>query len=114
MTAATAHRGPDTTVMRVDPYGSGLIYFGHNRLKIIDPSDAANQPFFSADNRFLLLYNGELYNYRELRKGLQQKGCVFRTQSDTEVILQILIRDGQRGLSQLNGMFSLAFYDRQE
>ena len=113
MTAATAHRGPDATVLRVDTYGAGLIYFGHNRLKIIDPSDAANQPFFSADNRYVLLYNGELYNYRELRKSLQLKGCVFRTQSDTEVILQLLIREGQRGLSQLNGMFALAFYDRQ-
>ncbi|GEO02962.1 asparagine synthetase B [Adhaeribacter aerolatus] len=114
MTAATAHRGPDVTGLRVDSYGSGVIYFGHNRLKIIDPSDNANQPFFSADNRYVLLYNGELYNYRELRKALQQKGCTFRTNSDTEVILQILIREGQRGLSQLNGMFSLAFYDRQE
>jgi asparagine synthase (glutamine-hydrolysing) len=114
MTAVTAHRGPDNTGLGVDTYGAGNIYFGHNRLKIIDPSEAANQPFHSADNRYLLLYNGELYNYRELRQGLQQKGCVFRTQSDTEVILQLLIREGQRGLSQMNGMFALAFYDRQE
>ncbi|MGV3585997.1 MAG: asparagine synthase (glutamine-hydrolyzing) [Adhaeribacter sp.] len=114
MTAATRHRGPDYYALQVAPYGAGLIYFGHNRLKIIDPSDAANQPFLSADKRYLLLYNGELYNYRALRKQLQQKGCLFRTESDTEVVLQILIREGQQGLAQLNGMFSLAFYDRQE
>ena len=114
MTAATHHRGPDATAFHLSPAGKAKIYFGHNRLKIIDPSDNANQPFFSADGRYLLLYNGEIYNYRELKKTLQERGCYFGTQSDTEVILYLLIRDGQRGLAQLNGMFALAFYDTQE
>ena len=114
MTAATAHRGPDATAFQVLPHGRGSIYFGHNRLKIIDTSAASNQPFVSADGRYLLLYNGEIYNYRELRIGLEQKGCTFRTQSDTEVLLQLLVTEGQRGLPRLNGMFALAFYDQQQ
>jgi len=114
MTAATHHRGPDATACHLSLAGKAKIYFGHNRLKIIDPSDSANQPFFSADGRYLLLYNGEIYNYRELKKNLQERGCYFGTQSDTEVILHLLILDGQRGLAQLNGMFALAFYDTQE
>ena len=115
MTAAMHHRGPEATVCHQSPAaGYAQIYFGHNRLKIIDPSDAANQPFTSPDGRYILLYNGEIYNYRELKKSLQARGCYFRTQSDTEVVLQVLILEGQRGLAQLNGMFALAFYDIQE
>ena len=114
MTAATHHRGPDATAYHQCPAGKAQIYFGHNRLKIIDSSDEANQPFFSADGRYVLLYNGEIYNYQDLKKSLQARGFYFKTQSDTEVVLQVLIRDGQSGLAQLNGMFALAFYDTWE
>jgi len=114
MTAATHHRGPDATVYHQSSAGKAQIYFGHNRLKIIDPSNDANQPFFSADGRYILLYNGEVYNYRDLKKSLQARGCSFKTLSDTEVVLQALMLDGQGGLAQLNGMFALVFYDTQE
>jgi len=114
MTAATHHRGPDTTAFHRSTAGKKQLYFGHNRLKIIDPSDAANQPFFSPDGRYLLLYNGEIYNYQTLKAELQLRGCLFRTNSDTEVILHLLRLEGQIGLARLNGMFALAFYDTQE
>jgi asparagine synthase (glutamine-hydrolysing) len=114
MAAVTGHRGPDATVFHVASCGQGRIYFGHNRLKIIDFSDQANQPFCSPDGRYLLIYNGEIYNYRQLRQDLRRQGCRFRTESDTEVILQLLIRKGPGGLAELNGMFALAFYDTRQ
>lgn len=114
MTAATMHRGPDAMAFHKAEADFGRIYFGHNRLKILDISDKANQPFFSEDGRYVLLFNGEIYNYPELRQSLRRQGSVFRTESDTEVVLQLLIRNGQPGLAQLNGMFALAFYDAQE
>ncbi|QNF33567.1 asparagine synthase (glutamine-hydrolyzing) [Adhaeribacter swui] len=113
LTQANKHRGPDATAYFTDNYGAGKIYFGHNRLKIIDLSSAANQPFFSADRRYLLLYNGELYNYQTLRQELQTTGYLFRTNSDTEVLLAVLITYGQAGLEKLNGMFAFVFYDTQ-
>ena len=114
MTAATYHRGPDTTTFHRSTAGKNQLYFGHNRLKIIDLSDAANQPFFSPDGRYLLLYNGEIYNYKALKAALQLRGCLFKTESDTEVILHLLVLEGQDGLARLNGMFVLVFYDTQE
>ncbi|KAA9325405.1 asparagine synthase (glutamine-hydrolyzing) [Adhaeribacter soli] len=111
MNRATKHRGPDSTALYVSRHENATVYFGHNRLKIIDCSDAANQPFFSPDGRYLLLYNGEIYNYQSLRSKLQQQGIVFRTLSDTEVILHLLMLEGKKGLEQLNGMFALVFYD---
>jgi asparagine synthase (glutamine-hydrolysing) len=111
MIRTTRHRGPDATAFYLHHFGDATIYFGHNRLKIIDFSDAANQPFFSQDQRYVLVYNGEIYNYQALRSHLQQQGITFRTNSDTEVILQLLIREGKKGLEKLNGMFALAFFD---
>ena len=113
LTQANKHRGPDATAYFTASYGEGKIYFGHNRLKIIDLSPEANQPFFSADQRFLLLYNGEIYNYQLLRHELQTKGYNFKTNSDTEVLLAVLITYGQAGLEKLNGMFAFVFYDTQ-
>lgn len=114
MADVTRHRGPDATAFHTAACGAGRIYFGHNRLKIIDPSDQANQPFRSPDGRYLLIYNGEVYNYRELRQQLRRQGCSFRTESDTEVILQLLIQKGEAALAELNGMFALAFYDTHQ
>jgi asparagine synthase (glutamine-hydrolysing) len=114
MAAATQHRGPDATAFHTAACGKGRIYFGHNRLKIIDFSDQANQPFCSPDGRYLLIYNGEIYNFRELRQQLRRQGCSFRTDSDTEVILHLLIQKGPTGLAELNGMFALAFYDTRQ
>jgi asparagine synthase (glutamine-hydrolysing) len=111
MNAATQHRGPDFTHSFQHQSGGNTYYFGHNRLKILDCSDAANQPFFSADGRYILLYNGEIYNYQELRQDLKKQGLTFKTESDTEVLLALLIAEGIAALPKLNGMFAFVFFD---
>ncbi len=103
------HRGPDDEGMYRDPF----VALGHTRLAIIDPA-GGRQPMISSDGRFVLIYNGEIYNYRELRKILAGKGYLFTTQSDTEVLLYWLIEHGTEGLISLNGMFAFALWDRQE
>ena len=110
MTAAVAHRGPD---------GDGLwsdegVALGHRRLSIIDLSDAAAQPMRSADDRYVLTYNGEIYNFRDLRLELEQAGAVFRTGSDTEVLLALFARDGLECVKRLNGIFAFAVWDRRD
>lgn len=111
MTEATVYRGPDATAHVTTTCGAGAMHIGHNRLKIIDRSDEANQPFRSEDGRYLLAYNGEVYNYKEIRRQLQARGHSLKTASDTEVVLHLLILEGANGLQQLDGMFALAFYD---
>ena len=83
MVRAQAHRGPDGSVTWLRPQGS--VALGHNRLKVIDLSAAAGQPMFSADGELAIVYNGEVYNYRELRRELAEFS--FTTESDTEVLL---------------------------
>jgi asparagine synthase (glutamine-hydrolysing) len=101
-----AHRGPDDDGMHVD-HGCA---FGHRRLSIIDV-EHGRQPMQSKDRRFTLMLNGEIYNYLELREELVREGARFRTSSDTEVLLQVLIRDGESALARLNGMFAFALHD---
>lgn len=113
MNKTTHHRGPDATGLFVHRTPQESYFFGHNRLKILDYSDAANQPFFSVSNRYLLIYNGEIYNYRELKQNLKKHGFTFRTESDTEVVLKLLIQQGQAGLDKLEGMFALVFFDME-
>jgi asparagine synthase (glutamine-hydrolysing) len=113
MNAATIHRGPDATSFKRFKQGKVNIYIGANRLKVVDLKDQANQPFISADGRYVLSYNGEIYNYRELRKILEGK-FAFRTTSDTEVLLHLLISEGVEGLKKVNGMFAFIFFDHQE
>ncbi len=104
MTDAMAHRGPDATgVLR-----RGNSVLGHRRLSIIDLSAESNQPFVSADGRFALAFNGEIYNYRELRKQLEWP---WRTDSDTEVLLAAFARWGAGCLHRLQGMFAFAVHD---
>lgn len=110
MTQAVAHRGPD---------GDGLwsedgVALGHRRLSIIDLSDAAAQPMHSADGRYALTYNGEIYNFADLRLELEQAGTVFRTASDTEVLLALFARDGLDCVGRLNGIFAFAVWDRRD
>jgi asparagine synthase (glutamine-hydrolysing) len=112
MNLATKHRGPDATQFRKYSFSQSSIYIGNNRLKIVDTSDKANQPFLSSDNRYCLSFNGEIYNYKELRNTLLNKYS-FRTQSDTEVLLYYLIEYGMKGINDLNGMFAFIFYDSQ-
>ena len=110
MGEAIAHRGPDGHGSFVD----GPMALAHRRLAIIDLTSAAAQPMASADGRYVLIFNGEIYNYRELRPVLTAAGCVFRSQSDTEVLLNALITWGEEALPRLNGMFAFAFWDSWE
>ena len=110
MTDAIAHRGPDGEGHWVE----GNVGFGHRRLAIIDLSEMAHQPMLSADHRFVISYNGEIYNFRELRVELEKLGVVFRSLSDTEVVLNALAAWGVAALMRFNGMFALALWDRRE
>jgi len=104
------HRGRDDAGIWIE----GNIGFAHRRLSILDVSTAGHQPFLSDDGRYVITYNGEVYNFRELRKDLEQKGFRFKTQTDTEVILQLFIHEGAEFLGKLNGMFAFAIWDRTE
>lgn len=110
MTDAIAHRGPDGEGHWIE----GPVGFGHRRLAIIDLSPGGHQPMISADHRYVITYNGEIYNYREIRAELQAAGYWFRSQSDTEVMLHALAHWGLDALVRLNGMFALALWDRKE
>ncbi len=105
-----AHRGPDAHGEYLDD-GVGLC---HRRLSIIDLSSAGNQPMFSEDGNLVLVFNGEIYNFLELRKELEQKGYLFRTKTDTEVILALYQLEGARCLDRLFGMFAIALWDKHK
>lgn len=108
MTDAIAHRGPDGEGHFVEN-GVGL---GHRRLAIIDLSDAGRQPMESADGRFVISYNGEIYNYRELRTELQSLGYRFQSRTDTEVFLYAFTHWREQAFEKFNGMFAVAIWDR--
>ncbi len=105
------HRGPDSKGSKNLRLGPGYLSLGFRRLAIIDLSDQANQPFTSEDNRFNLVFNGEIYNYIELRKELISKGYVFKTGSDTEVLLTAWEEWGIACVDKLVGMFSFVLTD---
>lgn len=106
-----AHRGPDADGLWFNPADSAG--FSHTRLKIIDLSDAAAQPMTSANGRFVLTYNGEIYNFKELRRELEATGVQFRSASDTEVLLELLARDGTAAIQKLVGMFAFSLWDKE-
>jgi len=116
MLGAVAHRGfDDEGVWTSGPDAGGLrACLGHRRLSIIDTSAAGHQPFLSDDGRYALTYNGELYNYLDLRRELEAKGRRFRTETDTEVLLAAFEEWGEAGLARLNGMFAFAVWDERE
>ncbi len=108
---AMARRGPDNAGQWVSP--DRRIAFGHRRLSIIDLSPAGNGPMTSADGVYTIAFNGEIYNYRELRTDLEAEGVSFRTQSDTEVVLAVYERFGPEGFARLRGMFAFALWDER-
>lgn len=110
MTTCLAHRGPDGTGTWLSPERD--VGLGHTRLAIIDLT-GGRQPIESADKRFVIVFNGELYNFRSLRKQLENLGHRFHTSSDTEVILEAYIQWGEACLQRFRGMFALAIYDTQ-
>lgn len=111
MNKATQHRGPDFQQFKQFQCNTFRLFMAHSRLKIIDLSDDANQPMSDDTNRYHLIYNGEIYNYYQLKNQLIDDGCQFKTSSDTEVLLQWLIQKGKTGISQLQGMFSFVLFD---
>lgn len=109
MASRMQHRGPDSEGFLV----SGRAGFAHRRLKIIDLSSLADQPFVSDDRKISLVFNGEIYNFKELREELQRAGRVFRSRSDTEVILRAYEAWGMESFKRLNGMFAFAILDER-
>ncbi len=109
MNDALSHRGPDDLGLHLEP-GCAL---GHRRLSIIDLSPAGRQPMQNEDGSLLIVFNGEIYNYRELRPGLERAGHAFRSASDTEVILHLYEERGEGCLQELRGMFAFAIWDRR-
>lgn len=112
MTARLRHRGPDADGFWSDRDAG--VAFGHRRLAIIDLSDAGRQPMLSSDGRFVITFNGEIYNYKSLRRELEREGTRFTGNSDTEVLLGLIERWGlERALQRTNGMFSIGLWDRR-
>lgn len=108
--AALAPRGPDGEGLWASP--DGRLLLAHRRLAILDLSPAGAQPMSSADGRFTIVFNGEIYNFRELAQELAAQGVHLRSRSDTEVILELWRREGPRALARLRGMFALAIWDQ--
>lgn len=115
MADALHHRGPDSAgVLSVaSPNGAPAGVLAHTRLAVIDLSDDAAQPFLSEDGQVALVFNGEIYEFRALRRRLEAKGFVFRSQSDTEVILATYLIEGIEGLHAIDGMFAFAIWDQR-
>jgi asparagine synthase (glutamine-hydrolysing) len=109
-TIALEKRGPDAH----DVYTDEFVGLGHRRLSIIDTSAVANQPMWDAQKRYCIVFNGEIFNYQELRKELEAQGVQFVSSSDTEVLLNLYIREKENCLSKLNGFFAFCVYDKQE
>lgn len=110
MIKAMKHRGPnDNGTFFEDGIGFGFV-----RLSIIDLSPAGHQPMFSHDERYVIIFNGEIFNYVELREELKAKGHQFRTKTDTEVLIQSYVEWGEDMLHKLNGMWTFVIYDRKE
>ncbi len=110
MSLSIVHRGPDDDGFWVSP--SGAACFAHRRLSIID-LDSGHQPFVGSDGDVALIFNGEIYNYVELKRELVALGCTFRTDSDTEVLLAALLHWGDRAVDRTIGMFAFAFWDER-
>ena len=111
MTGCMVHRGPDAEGHWVDPRGRCLL--GHRRLSIIDTTDAGRQPMQGLDGRWVVSFDGELYNFQELRPLLEQEGVVLRGRTDTEVLLESIALWGLEALPKLDGMFAFAAFNQE-
>ncbi len=109
-TMALEKRGPDFHHV----YSDEFVGLGHRRLSIIDTSAVAHQPMWDRDKRYCIVFNGEIFNYRELKKELEAEGVSFSSASDTEVLLNLYIRQKEKCLNKLNGFFAFCIYDQQE
>lgn len=109
-TSALSRRGPD----HQDVYLGEWVALGHRRLSIIDTSNIAHQPMWDPQERYCIVFNGEIFNYRELKTELIKQGMRFTSESDTEVLLQLYIREKEKCLEKLNGFFAFCVYDKQE
>ena len=109
-TQALSSRGPDFQDIHVDEW----VCLGHRRLSVIDTRSLAHQPMWDESKRYCIIFNGEIFNYRELREDLRQIGISFITESDTEVLLKLFIQYSTACLSKLNGFFSFCIYDQLE
>ena len=109
-TKTLERRGPDHQGL----YSDSFVGLGHRRLSIIDTSSAANQPMWDESARYCIIFNGEIFNFQELRKELKAKGISFSTHSDTEVLLTLYILEKEKCLNKLNGFFAFCVYDKQE
>src|SRR6185369_5295437 len=110
MTDALIHRGPDTDGY----YCSRNVALGHRRLSIIDLDARSNQPFYSQNGRYVMVYNGEIYNFKKIAIALTAAGVALRTTSDTEVLMEAFVLWGTGFIHKLQGMFAFAIYDIQE
>ena len=106
------NRGPDAQTFVRIPYQGGEVILLHSRLSIIDLDPRSNQPMTVGD--CTVVFNGEIYNYLEIRSELEEKGCVFRTQSDTEVLLQAYIMWGEKCVERFEGMWAFAIWDAKK
>ena len=109
-TEALSSRGPDFQ----NAYNDQTVALGHRRLSIIDTSFEGHQPMVDNTERYVIVFNGEIYNYKELKQGLLQKGITFRSESDTEVLLNLYIQEGENCLEKLNGFFAFAIFDKED
>lgn len=107
---ALSHRGPDDT----GHYAKGRTRLGHRRLAILDPGPAGHQPFTANHGRYTIVFNGEIFNFAELKGEMEAKGEAFKTRTDTEVLLRLFAREGPACLHKLNGFFALAVHDAEQ
>jgi len=112
LSTALSHRGPDGAGVWCSGAGDAVLV--HRRLAIIDPTPGGAQPMLTPDGRSAIVFNGEVYNYRELRESLEGRGERFSTGSDTEVLLRLVACDGPQALARVRGMFALAYWDERE
>lgn len=109
--SAIKHRGPDDLGVEIENFGDKKAFLGHTRLSIIDLSEAGHQPMYNDDRSIAVVFNGEIYNYIELREQLKSKGVVFKTDTDTEVLLQSWAYWGESALRKFVGMFAFSIFD---